>query len=82
MSDIPEAFMKAALTIAATSPTLASDIARALMAADEAATKRCARLARITAPKDADFSGVWGEYEHGCDDTQGAIHAAILKGEP
>lgn len=51
--------------------------ARALM--DERA--RCARLARITHPNDADFSGVWGEYEHGCDDTQGAIHAAILKGE-
>lgn len=38
---------------------------------------RCARIARTTHPQDADFSGVWREYEHGCDDTQGAIYAAI-----
>ncbi len=39
--------------------------------------EEAARLARITHPKDADFSGVWGEYEHGCDDTQGVIYEAI-----
>ena len=31
------------------------------------------RLARITAPDDADFTSVWGDYEHGVDDMQAVL---------
>lgn len=83
MTPIPDDIVRKADDLVASLNTTASRedqlviTARAIM--DERA--RCARLARITHPHNADFSGIWGEYEHGCDDTQGAIHAAILKGE-
>lgn len=39
--------------------------------------ERCARIAMKTEPLDADFTGVWTDYEHGADDAQKAIAAAI-----
>lgn len=39
--------------------------------------ERCEKIARKTEPEDADFDGVWTEYEHGVSDTQDVIARAI-----